>query len=872
MARVSDCDHDPTTVIWGQVSDVAPGVIGGLVLAYAERARAESYDNNFDRDNMTFWAVAEALEAVRRGVRPDRPVGQLPAWIAALLRRRIANRGAYWLDASFLVVRVLELAGLIELDVDDTYVLAMLIGLTAERSERYRTKGDPIDWFRQDPQLIERAYWRALAIEGDGVISIRIGTWQDRSPWRAATLTMIAEGLVPRDRVIDACLSALAQDFASAAARWYLGTLLALDLTVAELAERQSRLVRLLAQRSQVITPAVLTWLRELSEADRLDDLATAPALAVVPTGGPKATALNALRLLSVIHRRTASADVITAARAGLAHSHSDVQRAAAKLLITAGGRGVLLADAELVDPAVRREFDLPIELEDSPSRAVDDRTSAASSPRRQRPAATDDDVVERLAALLEDPSDPDAIELVLDRLAQSSAGSLLAPLTRRARAVLRSTPGNWDGEDRLQVHLADLVLAAVEPGGRAGRLGPPVPRASGSRFLHHRVAEVRSKLLGETAPGPLLALPTDPAGWIDPEVFVRRLEHSPEPGRYDLIAALLRLTEVGRSTALGRWLAGDVRLAPELDHPVRYALGEEPAPGVELRDRAVWVAASRGRHPLEEDPLLIAHGLGGSGQGRPLRAAVTFGSHTGEFTYGMVFDHPASPPSTSHSRRDSWWTTHKRPVSDQPTAKVAVDRYFGRSRESWPTWLATLWPAEAEHFAATAVDAAFDLIAWQSKDRLPYGVVSALTHHQGRMGSLSHATFALGLNAVAVDARVLAVDHVIELVGRGRVSVTELATALASSLPLVVLSRWADSLRRLADAGRPDLTIELLTSVLPQVPSNTRGVHALLDVLHQELLRTGRTPQGEPLWSYLSAFGGSSKAARSARAILTLT
>ena len=311
----------------------------------------------------------------------------------------------------------------------------------------------------------------------------------------------------------------------------------------------------------------------------------------------------------------------------------------------------------------------------------------------------------------------------------------------------------------------------------------------------------------------------------------------------------------------------------------------QRPEPEVDLQNRSLSVAASPGRHPVEEDPLLMPHGLGGCGQGRPLRATITFGHQTDQITpfagvtvdlatqadYRIAFDHPCGSASRSRSRRDSWWTANQVPVSDQPTAMADLVRDYTRDRETWPEWLATLWPAEAEFFAATAFDAAFDLVQWQTKDRRPYAVVSALTRHPGQMGKLTWTTVALGFNAAAADARIMAVDHVVDLVARGRLSATELAVALSSSLPVAVLSRWADSFRRLADAGRADITVDALTSVLPHVPAGTRGLHGLVDVLHQELLRTGRTVGNETLRSYLSTFAGSSKAAHSARAIVAL-
>ncbi len=57
----------------------------------------------------------------------------------------------------------------------------------------------------------------------------------------------------------------------------------------------------------------------------------------------------------------------------------------------------------------------------------------------------------------------------------------------------------------------------------------------------------------------------------------------------------------------------------------------------------------------------------------------------------------------------------------------------------------------------------------------------------------------------------------------------------------LATATRWATSLRDVAQASADGsrTVVALLTAVLQGLPPAHRGLHALLDLLHQEVLRT---------------------------------
>ncbi len=473
--------HQPV-IMWTDLAGIDPGIIGGLVLERADQARARTYEARWEKDNAIFHSISAGQEDAVRGRTPQRFVPHLPSWLVAVVRARLRERPNHWLGTEFIEVRMLELAGLIDLEVDDDYVLSMLAGLVAEWSFERRIGGAPITWFRQDPGLIERAYWRAFEIEGNSQVSLRVGAGnRDGSDWHTATLGMIDAGMIPRERVIDACLAAVTGDLSLTAARWHSTTLTALDVTAAELTAREPTVRRLLSSDAQATVTLGLRWIRQLDRAGLLDDVPTAPALRPAAAVKTKTAALAALKQLDAIRRRTPTADVANSARAGVAHPHPDVQRAAAQLLVACGAKDSLHADAELLNPSIRREFGLEVAENQAtvPGPAYTDLPVL-------RPT-TDLDLTERLAALMERPNQPLELELVLDGLARGGQSERLQPLTKRALALLKSGPGDWDGGGWLAGQIARLVVAATSD----RRLPAALPDGRGSQFLQKRLLEV---------------------------------------------------------------------------------------------------------------------------------------------------------------------------------------------------------------------------------------------------------------------------------------------------------------------------------------------------------------------------------------------
>jgi hypothetical protein len=361
---------------------------------------------------------------------------------------------------------------------------------------------------------------------------------------------------------------------------------------------------------------------------------------------------------------------------------------------------------------------------------------------------------------------------------------------------------------------------------------------------MARRIGEVRASR------APLLATPDLPGGWISPATFVERLAHNPQPRHHDLIAALLRLHPDGRDAvpaAAGRPAAA--RFALDGVEPARRLLRtgrEGPA--------AWWIAAGRSRAPYAaaEAPQL-------SGDIK---------THTWQ--------------ENGRDRR-SWYarfavttTNTDRPVDDQPTELKAQTSdqwgggYTSRFLGDWIPAMAAIWPHDAEHFLALTCLPVLESPSWTETAHDVPRTLDALARHPGRMGALAAATVAAGISATQRDHRLHAVDAFLDLVASGRVPVNEVAAVMARYAQAWPATRWAESLASVAQApGGVQPTIDLLTHLLPQLPTDHRGLNKLLDLLHNEHLRLARTATDPALTKWLGEFSGSSAAARTARLLL---
>ena len=342
------------------------------------------------------------------------------------------------------------------------------------------------------------------------------------------------------------------------------------------------------------------------------------------------------------------------------------------------------------------------------------------------------------------------------------------------------------------------------------GEPGPQVPGWAGRdapvlQHLRWRFAEVAAVIGGRRPPAPLLATPDLPGGLLSPATLLTRVGTRADLPAHDLEAALLRLDEPGRAGALHRF--------GHLADPSVVALAGDPLSGPAARSRL--------EHRVVDaswDPYLVVD--------------------------LVVSDPPGGAASLE-------MTKHYPDLAD------------------WLGLLALVLPHDAEHFAALAHHDPFHATRHVGNYPDTLRTLDLLATHPGRHGDLSATVVGYGLAAARGDQRVHAVDTLVDLITTGRLTPVQVAEALARCESCLTAPRWAESLAAAGAAVGPGLPVEVLTRTLPSTSPQLRGLHAPLQVLLDETLRSGQRVTDPELRTWLGTLAGSSKAARTARRLL---
>lgn len=382
------------------------------------------------------------------------------------------------------------------------------------------------------------------------------------------------------------------------------------------------------------------------------------------------------------------------------------------------------------------------------------------------------------LAQLLEDASDPILVEQAIRGLAQRPDEDELRPLAKRARAILASGPRETVVPGWLRGQLARLALQAL--GERPDAL-PAVRR--GTELLEARLDEVSDVLVGARQPFIPLATPDDSSGRVNIDRVLAELSRSPGSQRSDLVVAVHRI-------------------APEQRRQLLDAL-----PRLRSHARAARKAA--------QEPQT--------------RADVVLTSRTHSWN------------DARGTRTSTWWTwTIQAPgmvEAEGMQEKIAASLGLAE----WVPWISTVWPYDLERFLLHTAGPVFATTQDATTSPDVAHVLNALTESDAQLGRLAAVTTVAALAAAGPEVRVLGVDLVAAAVP-ARLSIENLASAMTSVAPAVVLTRWAGSLAEIARSSKPaqQVVTELLAETLASLAHDTRGLSSLLEALREAAIVTG--------------------------------
>jgi hypothetical protein len=709
---------------------------------------------------------------------------------------RIHDLATGWMQwPTFVPIRLAERYGDLAVEHSDDYVLAMIGGAGARGDGRIRDH-----LLRHDDALREETFWRIFEVEGGGEVSLaNVDKFShEDASWKLSVLTLVADDTLDRARVLRGCLQALGRDFSSYRAGWFSRLYAELAPSAAEAAADQDLLLSLLGSSVTATVSLAARQLTALHRAGLLDGPGFTASAAPALTGG-KSVATGVLKILGAL----GDGPAVTAAAGALQHPHPDVQRAAVRLLETHGRGDLVAADQDLLAPAVAAE---------SAPAATSPSDLPTTAPPLPQPTAvtpwTDDDAVERLAALLEDGADPIELELALAWLARlPDPATALGPLVKRARKRLSS-------ESR---YLAHLLVAVAEPDadflpqqsyaapfeqvvdGLIVAQGTPVwlpteEQASPVPLLVARLREVAAILQGRAPRRTLLATPTDTHGGLDPEVYDERHRATESAG----------LPPLPGDERAARWRV-DGATHPEVRIEWLSSTHSYEERGRQ-RSHTWWrpsIVGSPDRHWSADDPGVIP-------SGEPF-------SHIAPVALRAL--------GTLHSR------------STLPLAAATIGLLNAAAQE--PT------PVGEDH------------------------VLAALAEHAGSWSPVTAQLVGLGLSASRAEVRAVAAELLVAAVPT-RIDVTGLTAGLAACAPACTLSRWASSFADAATiSGHGNaVVVDVLTRLLPALDPSDRAMGRLLTVLADESIRGGRPVLDAALRGWLTGFTGSSGAAKTAKAL----
>lgn len=749
--------------------------------------------------------------------------------------------GAWLKGIGFL--RLAELHGDLALDHDQRYLTA-LIGLEP---------GLQLPLMRADRELREELAWGMLRQEGNRGVSLSssdrsASMGSEQTPgWSRTFEASVNEGLIERDRLLDALLEMLAADLPSARAGWYSRTLRLLAMTIDEAEARQSTLCALMSSPVGATVTLAVGHLSALARAGRLD-LELFARSCEGALMGSKANALAALTILRGDLEVLSPGGIEPLLAIALSFPHAQVQALAIELasdalrsgLLDSAAVGRLLSDAEL-DPLVADTITLL-----DPGHSASDQADPGRVPEEdtgeQAPAAflppprevvdlvpmSADDVVGRVGVLAQGAQMGLEYELLLAFLASPEFDPAVL---ESLRPLVRRLTTRRFGYERM---LGTLLQIALDGGGE----GAENPLAAGTAWLEtenmptllrERIIEVAG-LVERGRHYDLLATPTDDRGAVNPLILVRRaLDNgaaSPLPA--DLTQALLRV---------------------DVEHPdcaAALALVEER--------EAELPAAARIRLALEGVVRRRVEGylssLAVTWEGRPAyESGKPKVARDGSPVYAFYFprvvgvDIGATGPELSA-------------LADIASASgdFTAHRY--------------IYPALVRHFAVCLLASQWYVL---DSTQLTADCYRALCEHGGRWDSLSAQLLGQAMGEREVESRALGVEALAALVARGDLAFDQAVTGFAAVAHTVKLNRWAQAFGDLGDVD-PRLALDLALTLLRGLERGRTGIGQLLGVVTAQYARAQAEgwapPLGEECIGWLGLFRGSSQAAKYARTL----
>ncbi|SMX46108.1 DUF6493 family protein [Actibacterium lipolyticum] len=842
---------------WNAGADISqPKVKDGEAISVAVLATS----SQSELTKLSFFPMPEKIpiEDIIRKLDPD--------WVQGVVEHFIEDR-------TFYINRFQELwkTGLCKRPESDAIILGYYSHWSGTRTEDSKSA------------LLDGDVWRFFEVEGGGEDSLANHDKflkRGQESWADRIKRYADEGLLDRQRLLDASLDALDRDFAQYRAGWYSRFHVLMAPVAGEMAMRSDRYLRLL---SSSIPPTVSFALKHVQKLEKSGAIAAEELLAALEPAlqaRVKGTVTGALKLLLSAAKRKPELKQEAAAKMVLALIFEDagVQAKALDAIETLGAESVsdeLANYVDLVAPSVRSRIAemAGVAFGTAPDTALD------FVPNEAQPIAavtSPDEALALFLTVLEEPRDPFEVERAIDGISRFGAAlrlddKTLSPLRKRAKQVCKSS---GDSDIRYVLALSGRAMAESVP--LAAILAEESDGQKNFRFVselslqeHHlaRNAGVIERV-GDGASLPLLALPSETSGLVHVADLLARIECyreqgiKPEP--HDLAMALMRLAPEGRDV-------GNLSLATEADRAIAYALGQDvkvgPAP-------ELWGAAWRARIPEQADkaitklfkkPLKLKQdSVPECGTPATMELQVERKETEDGSWHWLVVEVPVTPANTMKSRA-------------LPALFCLPDQGYQYATCCGYTFSDIAWasltrPADPEPFFRVAL---IGLDTWQKLSDNPTRAYLEPFFRPGpSVGPLGAAVLACYVACEDKSVSSLAIEAAAVLSAEGRLTarvfVPELKKVLMSnSLPT---SRWTKALKGVADLGASRFAIETILGLLDFAPEETpRDIGGMLELCFELHVAQNAQLANERAIACLRSIPGGGKTTRFSKKLLSL-
>ncbi len=758
------------------------------------------------------------------------------------------------------------------------------------------------------------------------------GAADDYETWPQALKKLSDEGHYDRTKLLDLAVNGLKSDIKQNQLSGYAKFFKSMEPSEAELTSRQQGFIDLLCHKVGLVQKFAVDMLAKIEAFKKLDDPMVIREMPGVLGGEAKGNAMAALRLLDKVIKRTAqsgstSPAALEAVGEGLRHVHPDVQAKAIAILAAHSNHvpdtywrdiadlgGFVAASnqpalAELLSKTSLAAEDLPRAEQiasPEPYTPIDGDILAHKvliEEQRIDPIVDLDELIDTALHCVEVVNSPDEVERLIDgisRLADQRPEDFdkrVAPMLHR---INKGTP-SMNGLGAASPGAAQAVLAVL----MTWATGTLHKADRGSRqyftaedafapVVNHLSAIARRVVSGKARE--VLSCPTHSGGWIDPLVWIERLQRQSDRPQIaesiDLHRSLIRLAPDNRAEALKQ--AGTI--SGELGHVARFALGGEvePSPGAPY---AAWVSAARARSPMHDwREVLALLGCTETWPGGAAPAQFTWStSHEQRESGDLRWKHvkfkvdisiPEAKPGAAPSKpgllkRLGKIAKGREQIGWEVLPTAAASRP-SRSRHFWSSelntvwvsqWLGNLWPLDPSGAFFSSSQALIARIDEDSSNWSPaYGFFDALFVPGRPWGEGGHLLLCLGLIGKDADAKGLALDAMIEGIDRQVFDPEQFGEVMGKLLAggWVKLNRLGAILTQVTrtSPGHALAVGQGLQVALPEFDLNQRNSHHVLEAL-VETQAIAPLPLADAVAARLESVEGKGKAAKLARQLL---